>query len=93
MHMEKSSAVLPGSEQEAKLRESFKRCSPETMDAILRFRNERDLDAVIVAVHGIIERYVKLEPGQHLLQRPDSTRLGEDQPRKRLAPVSGYSAK
>jgi acyl carrier protein len=65
-------------EQEVKLRESFKRCSPETMEAILRFRNERDLDAVIVSVHGIIERYLVLNPGERIAQRPDSTRLGED---------------
>ena len=65
-------------EQEAKLRESFKRCSPETLEAIFSFRREGDLDAVIVCVHGIIERYLKLEPGEHLADRPDTTRLGED---------------
>jgi acyl carrier protein len=66
-------------EQEAKLRESFKRCSPETIDAIFRFRNEKDISSVIIAVHGIIERYVKLEESsQPINQRPDSTRFGED---------------
>lgn len=65
-------------DQEAKLRDSFKRCSPETVDAILKFRNDHDLDAVIVCVHGIIERYLKLAPGESLAQRPDSTRLGDD---------------
>jgi len=65
-------------EQEAKLRESFKRCSPETVEGIIRFRREGDLDVVIVVVHGIIERYLKLEPGQHISTRPDQTRLGED---------------
>jgi 3-hydroxyacyl-[acyl-carrier-protein] dehydratase len=65
-------------EQEAKLRESFKRYSPETIEAILRFREERDLDAVIVSVHGIIERFLKLDPGEHITNRPDQTRLGED---------------
>ena len=63
---------------EARIREGFKRCSPETVDAILRFRNEKDLSSVIVAVHGIIERYLKLEPGESLAQKPDSTRLGDD---------------
>jgi 3-hydroxyacyl-[acyl-carrier-protein] dehydratase len=76
--MEKAVVNKLTSEQEAKLRESFKRCSPATLEAIFRFRSERDLDAVIVCVHGIIERYLKLEPGEHLAQRPDSTRLGED---------------
>ncbi len=65
-------------EQEAKLRESFKRCSPETLAAILRFRKERDVSAVIVAVHGMIARYVKAEDAETLSQRPDSTRLGDD---------------
>ena len=66
------------SEQEAKLRESFKRCSPETLAAILRFRKEHDISAVIIAVHGMIARYVKAEEAETLSQRPDSTRLGED---------------
>jgi len=37
-------------DQETRLRESFKRCSPETMDAILRFRNQREISSVIVVV-------------------------------------------
>jgi acyl carrier protein len=65
-------------EQESRLRESFKRCRPETVEAILRFRNERDFSAVIIAVNGIIERYQKLAPGETLADKPDSTRLGED---------------
>ena len=65
-------------DQDAKLRESFKRCTPETMEAILRFRNEGDLSAVIVAVNGIIERYLKLAPGETLANKPGSTKLGED---------------
>ncbi len=65
-------------EQEAKLRESFKRCSPETIDAIFRFRNDKDIASVITVVHGIIERYVKSEEAPGISQRPDSARLGED---------------
>jgi len=65
-------------EQEAKLRESFKRCSPETIAAVLRFRNENDINSVITAVHGIIERYIKSEDSQDISKRPDSARLGED---------------
>jgi acyl carrier protein len=78
MSMENSVVTKLTDEQENKLRDSFKRCSPETVEAILRFRHEHDLDAVIVCVHGIIERYLKLEPGEHIAQRPDTTRLGED---------------
>ena len=65
-------------EQDAKLRESFKRCDPATLNAILHFRTKRDPSTVIIIVHGIIERYVKLEPGQELANRPDSALLGVD---------------
>jgi len=65
-------------EQENRLRESFKRCSPETLEAILRFRNQRDLGAVIRVVNGVIERYLKLAPGETLAAKPDGTKLGED---------------
>ena len=71
-------ATVISQEGEARIRESFKRCSPETTEAILRFRQEKDLSAVIVAVHGIIERYLKLEPGESLAQKPNATRLGDD---------------
>ena len=76
--MESSFVSKLTDEQEAKLRESFKRCSPETVEATVRFRREGDLDVVILIVHGIIERYLKLEPGENIAQRPDQTRLGED---------------
>jgi acyl carrier protein len=65
-------------EQEAKLHESFKRCNPETVAAILRFRNQADLSAVIIVVHGVIERYLKLAPGETLAAKSGTTRLGED---------------
>jgi acyl carrier protein len=65
-------------DQETRLRESFKRCSPETMDAILRFRNQREISSVIVVVNGVIERYIKLAPGETLTGKPGTTRLGED---------------
>lgn len=65
-------------EQEAKLRESFKRCTPETIEAILRFRNQRDLGSVLVVINGVIERYIKLAPGETLAAKPGTTRLGED---------------
>jgi 3-hydroxyacyl-[acyl-carrier-protein] dehydratase len=78
IHTENRVVTKLTDEQEAKLRESFKRCRPETLEAILRFRSEHDLDAVLVSVHGIIERYLKLEPGEHIAQRPDTARLGED---------------
>ena len=65
-------------DQEARLRESFKRCSPGTVEAVVRFRRQRDPDAVIVIVNGVIERYLKLPPGETLADKPDSTQLGTD---------------
>src|SRR5579871_3023724 len=65
-------------DQEARLRESFKRCSPATVEAVVRFRRERDPQVVIVIVHGIIERYLKLAPGESLTDKPDTTQLGAD---------------
>jgi 3-hydroxyacyl-[acyl-carrier-protein] dehydratase len=65
-------------EAEARLRESFKRCSPATVEAIICFRARHDAEAVLPAVHGIIERYTKLEPGKTLAEKPDSAKLGED---------------
>jgi acyl carrier protein len=68
----------PSPEQETRLRESFKRCSPETVAAILCFRRERDPASVIVIVNGVIERYLKLAPGETLADKPGSTQLGVD---------------
>lgn len=76
--LENNSTTGLSAEQEAKLRESFKRCSPATIEAILQFREQRDPSVVMVIVHGIIERYLKLEPGRELARYPGSTRLGED---------------
>jgi 3-hydroxyacyl-[acyl-carrier-protein] dehydratase len=76
--METVTSTQITAEEEARLRNSFKRCTPETVVAILRFRHERDLSAVVVVAHGVIERYLKLAPDEGLARRPDSTRLGED---------------
>jgi acyl carrier protein len=78
MRMEFTATLKLTPEEEAKLRESLKRCSPETIEAVLSYRKEGDFDAVVVAVHGIIQRYLNLNPGGPLALRPDSTRLGED---------------
>jgi acyl carrier protein len=66
------------SEHEEKIRESFKRHSPETLEAILRFRQQGDLPSVIIAVHGIIERLLPAEHAGPMAGRPDSLRLAED---------------
>jgi 3-hydroxyacyl-[acyl-carrier-protein] dehydratase len=65
-------------EQEAALRESFKRNSAESLEALIRFRKHGDTTQVIAAVHGIIERFITVEEYKHLASRPDSARLIED---------------
>jgi acyl carrier protein len=78
MRMEGTATLKLTPEEEAKLRESLKRCSPETIEAILSYRNDGDFDAVLLVVHGIIQRYLNVNAGGPLALRPDSTRLGED---------------
>lgn len=65
-------------DQEEKLRDSFRRNSPETIEAVLKFRRDGDTASVVIAVHGIIERYLSGDANKTLAQRPDSDRLGED---------------
>ncbi|NJK91575.1 MAG: hypothetical protein HC904_06970 [Blastochloris sp.] len=66
------------SEHEEKIRESFKRHSAETLEAIFKFRKEGDLTVVLTAVHGIIERFLPADHAGPLANRPDSLRLIED---------------
>jgi 3-hydroxyacyl-[acyl-carrier-protein] dehydratase len=63
---------------EAKLRESLKRCSPATYEAALEFRRTRDFSHVPAIVHGIIERYVERELRPKLAGADDTLRLVED---------------
>ena len=76
MELKKSLAFTPHLEDE--LRESLKRCSPETVEAALSFRQHGNFDGIPVIVMGIIERF--LEPDvRHLLREGnDDTRLFED---------------
>lgn len=66
------------SADEAKLRESLKRCSPATYEAALEFRRTGDFAHVPLVVHGIIERYVERERRAKLAGADDSLRLVED---------------
>lgn len=70
-------------EQEDNLRESLKRCSPETLEATFAFRNEGDHTMAPVVIIGIIERFCEpevrprlKEPGADELQIQDD--LGVD---------------
>jgi len=60
------------------LKEALRRCSPETIAAAFRFREEQDLAAIPKVVFGIIERYQPATATVHLSDASESTRLIED---------------
>lgn len=67
------------SEQEIQdLRAALKRCSPETVEAAVRFLENKDPEEVPTIVYGIIERYLPPESPKKLADCDDSTRLIED---------------
>lgn len=67
------------SEQEiADIRTSLKRCSQETIDATLRFRESNNPEEIPTVIYGIIERYLPPESNVSLKNADDSTSLMED---------------
>ena len=62
----------------ADLKEGLRRCSPETIDAAIRFREKGDLSAVRVVVYGLIERYQSSAARLQLKDASDDTRLVDD---------------
>lgn len=59
---------------EAVLRDSLKRCSPETLNAALAYRQTGDLSNLPAVILGIVERF--LDPETRLrLQEPNATQL------------------
>lgn len=65
-------------EEIAGLKQSFKRCSPETLEAILRYRVEGDRAAVNDIIYGIIERYLPPETEKNIRSFSADARLAED---------------
>ena len=57
------------------LRTALKRCSPETIDAAIRFRQSRDPKEVPTIIYGIIERHLPPESPKKLAEADDSTEL------------------
>lgn len=64
----------------ARIHETLKRCSPETIDAAIRFRTQGDLTALPVVVLGIIRRYLPAETKGKAadLEKNDQLRLIQD---------------
>ncbi len=48
-------------EEVEKLSKDFKRCGPETVDAILKFRRDGDDSVIPVIVRGVLRRYLRDE--------------------------------
>jgi 3-hydroxyacyl-[acyl-carrier-protein] dehydratase len=62
----------------ADLKETLKRCSPETVEAAIRFREFRDPEALRMVVYGVIRRYQPASAGMRLENATDDTSLIQD---------------
>ncbi len=62
-------------EQVQEIRTALKRCSPETVEAAVRFRQTRDPREVPTIIYGIIERHMPPESPKKLADADDSTEL------------------
>ncbi len=71
-----SDALTPTQIQD--IENSFRRCRPETVAAILQFRQKRDFAMVPTIVFGILERFAPAEKRASLDKFEDSMRLAED---------------
>ncbi|MGF1447981.1 MAG: phosphopantetheine-binding protein [Opitutales bacterium] len=65
-------------EEEGNLRDTLKRCSPETIEAALAFRRNGNTDQVPAIVMGIVERYLEPDVRPRLKQGGPDLRFLED---------------
>ncbi len=65
-------------EDESALRESLKRCSPETIEAAVEFRKGGDISKINTVVLGIISRFVETDKRQLLENPKDEMVLAQD---------------
>jgi acyl carrier protein len=65
-------------DDEAKLREALKRCSPATLEAARKFRQTGAVEHLHALVLGVIERYVERERRPKLHPASAQLRLAED---------------
>lgn len=66
------------SEDEARLHEALKRCSPSTFEAACQFRKTGNIEHLPVIVYGVIERYVENGLRPKLKAASADLRLAED---------------
>lgn len=65
-------------EDEEQLKESLKRCSPETVEAALDYRKTGDTELIPVIILGIIERFLEPDMRPRLKGDADELRIFED---------------
>ena len=65
-------------ELEGQLRESLRRCSPETVEGAIAYRREGDTENVPTVVLGIIERFVEPEFRSRLKEAGGGVRIVDD---------------
>ncbi len=64
-------------EDEANLRENLKKCSPETIEAVISFRKGGDIALVPQIIVGILERFTE-EEYKDLLKKPSDDMVLSD---------------
>lgn len=78
VNMEAPSEKILSPEDEEMMRDSLKRCSPETVEAALAYRKTGDVDRVAIIIIGIIERFLEPDMRARLRKGGDNQRIFED---------------
>src|SRR5277367_5966385 len=64
-------------EQVAEIRQQFKRCDQETIDAIVKFRQTGDTSLLPVIVRGVVRRYLPADKAGLLDNATEDTNLSD----------------
>jgi len=64
-------------EEIAEIRQQFKRCSDETVDAIVKFRQTGDKSLLPIIVKGVVQRYLPADKADLLKAATEETNLSE----------------
>jgi 3-hydroxyacyl-[acyl-carrier-protein] dehydratase len=64
-------------EQIAEIRQQFKRCTDETVDAIVGFRQTGDTSLLPKIVRGVVQRYLPADKAELLKSATEETNLAE----------------
>jgi 3-hydroxyacyl-[acyl-carrier-protein] dehydratase len=64
-------------EQIAELKQQFKRCSEETVDAIIKFRETGDRALLPIIVKGVVQRYLPADKVELMKNATEDTNLAE----------------